>query len=150
MILKRILVISLIVFLIMVILMTGIAFYSFNIEPFNLQVNKIDLSQNQIDPLKLVQFSDTHIKPDFTAKNFQKVVDLINQQEADVVVFTGDLYDDACKYSDNENIINLLQNIKAKHLKIAVYGNHDYFNINSKSSNKESPLRSFVRKKYSF
>lgn len=143
MILKRILVISLIVFLIMVILMTGIAFYSFNIEPFNLQVNKIDLSQNQIDPLKLVQFSDTHIKPDFTAKNFQKVVDLINQQEADVVVFTGDLYDDACKYSDNENIINLLQNIKAKHLKIAVYGNHDYFNINSKSSNKESDSLSY-------
>lgn len=138
MILKRILKITLIVLIIIIIAMAGLAFYAFNIEPFNLQVNKIDLSQNQINPLKLVQFSDTHIKPDFTAKNFQKVVDLINQQEADIVVFTGDLYDDAGNYSDNENIINLLQNIKAKYLKIAVYGNHDYFNVNSKTSNKNA------------
>ena len=92
-----------------------LAFYSFRIEPFNLRVQKIDLSKNQDHPLKLVQFSDTHIKPDFTAKNFEKVVDLINNQDADIVVFTGDLYDDAQKYSDNQNIINLLKNIKAKH-----------------------------------
>lgn len=111
--------------------MSGLAFYSFKIEPFRLLVNKINLSKSQNNSLKLVQFSDTHIKPDFTAKNFQKVVDLINQQDPDIVVFTGDLYDDAQKYSDNENIINLLQKIKAKCCKIAVYGNHDYFNIDS-------------------
>ena len=78
-------------FEIMLIIMASLAFYSFKIEPFRLLVNRINLSENQSNSLKLVQFSDTHIKPDFTAKNFQKVVDLINQQDPDIVVFTGDL-----------------------------------------------------------
>ena len=91
MIFKRTSKITLIVILVICIVMSGLAFYSFKIEPFRLLVNKINLSKNQNNSLKLVQFSDTHIKPDFTAKNFQKVVDLINQQDPDIVVFTGDL-----------------------------------------------------------
>lgn len=136
MILKKTLKITLILILIIFIILACLAFYSFRIEPFNLRVQKIDLSKNQNRPLKLVQFSDTHIKPDFTAQNFEKVVDLINQQNPDIVVFTGDLYDHAQKYSDNQNMINLLKNIKAKYLKLAVYGNHDYFNVRSKDQDK--------------
>ncbi len=131
---KKTLKITLIFLLIILIILACIIFYAFKIEPFKIRVNKIDLSENQNSPIKLVQFSDTHIKSDFTYENFQKVVDLINQQNADIVVFTGDLYDNALKYSDNENIINLLKSIKAHHYKLAVYGNHDYFNIKSKSA----------------
>lgn len=136
MILKKPLKITLIFLLILLVILACLAFYSFRIEPFNLRVNQFNLSKNKSNPLKLVQFSDTHIKPDFTAKNFEKVVDLINQQNPDIVVFTGDLYDHAQKYSDNQNIINLLQKIKANHLKLAVYGNHDYFNVRSKDQGK--------------
>lgn len=136
MILKKPLKITLIFLLILLVILACLAFYSFRIEPFNLRVNQVNLSKNKSNPLKLVQFSDTHIKPDFTAKNFEKVVDLINQQNPDIVVFTGDLYDHAQKYSDNQNIINLLQKIKANHLKLAVYGNHDYFNVRSKDQGK--------------
>ena len=136
MIFSKTLKITLILLLIIFIILACFAFYSFKIEPFNLRIQKIDLSKNQNRPLKLIQFSDTHIKPDFTAQNFEKVVDLINQQDPDIVVFTGDLYDHAQKYSDNQNIINLLKNIKAKYLKLAVYGNHDYFNVRSKDEGK--------------
>ena len=95
MILKKPLKITIILLLIMLVILACLAFYSFRIEPFNLRVNQVNLSKNKSNPLKLVQFSDTHIKPDFTTKNFEKVVELINQQTPDIVVFTGDLYDHA-------------------------------------------------------
>lgn len=129
---KKSLKIFLTVIITIIIALAGLFFYAFKIEPFNINVNNIDLSTNQTNGLKLVQFSDTHIKPDFTYENFQKVVDIINQQNADIVVFTGDLYDDMQNYSDNKNIIKLLKSIKAKYGKFAVYGNHDEYSYSSK------------------
>ena len=119
------------IIIVIMITLAGLFFYAFRIEPFNLNVNDVDISQNKASSVKLVQFSDTHIKPDFTHENFQKVVDAINQQNADIVVFTGDLYDDAPTYSDDKNIINLLKSINAKYGKFAVYGNHDYFSYSA-------------------
>lgn len=76
--------------------------------------------------IKIVQFSDLHIKEDFTYKNLEKVVYKINEQEPDIVVFTGDLYDNYAIYHDDENIIRQLSNIKATYEKIAIWGNRDY------------------------
>lgn len=53
-------------------------------------------------------------------------VDKINEQEPDIVVFTGDLYDNYAVYHDDENIIRQLSNIKATYEKIAIWGNRDY------------------------
>lgn len=128
---KKSLKIFLTIMITIIISLAGLLFYAFKIEPFNINVNNIDLSQNQTNCLKLVQFSDTHIKPDFTYENIQKVVDIINQQNTDIVVFTGDLYDNAPRYSDDTNIINLLKSINAKFGKFAIYGNHDYFSYSS-------------------
>lgn len=54
------------------------------------------------------------------------MVNRINQQNPDIVVFTGDLYDNYALYIDDANIITELQKIKAKYDKIAIWGNHDY------------------------
>lgn len=137
---KKSLKIFLIIIIIIMVSLSGLFFYAFKIEPFNINVNTIDLSQNKTDHLKLVQFSDTHIKPDFTYENFQKVVDIINQQNADIVVFTGDLYDDGPRYSDDENIIELLKSINAKYGKFAVYGNHDYFSYSLEDADEYSRI----------
>lgn len=51
---------------IIIVISFSLIFYAFKIEPFKLNVNNIDLSSTQSSSLKLVQFSDTHIKPDFT------------------------------------------------------------------------------------
>ena len=66
-----------------------------------------------------------HIKDDFTYKSLEKVVSEINGQEPDIVVFTGDLYDNYAVYHDDENIIKQLSNIKAIYEKIAIWGNRD-------------------------
>lgn len=101
-------------------------FYAFKIEPYRITTNEVYLNEKSSDFLKVVQFSDTHIKEDFTYKDLDKVVNKINEQNPDVVVFTGDLYDNYAKYHDDDNIIKELQKINAKHDKIAIWGNRDY------------------------
>ena len=103
-------------------------FYAFKIEPYRLKVNEYTLNRTEesTEKVKIVQFSDLHIKADFTYESLEKVVKEINGQKPDIVVFTGDLYDNYAVYNDDINIVEQLSNIKAEYAKIAVWGNHDY------------------------
>lgn len=101
-------------------------FYAFRIEPYRLTENKFVLNEKTTDSVKIVQFSDLHVKEDFTCENLEKVVKKINKQQPDIVVFTGDLYDNYARYHDDTHIIKELNNIHAKYAKIAIWGNRDY------------------------
>ncbi len=106
-----------------------IILYSTFVEPKLLHVMSHDvlLSKMQGGAIKVVQFSDTHIGDFFSVKDLQKVVDKINEQEADLVLFTGDLMDNAATYEGSlEEIASLLSEIQAKSGKYAVFGNRDY------------------------
>lgn len=101
-------------------------FYAFKIEPYRITANKTDLNEKSSDFVRVVQFSDVHIKEDFTYKNLDKIVNKINEQNPDVVVFTGDLYDNYAEYHEDDLLIKELQKINAKYDKIAIWGNRDY------------------------
>lgn len=115
-------------FLVLILLAGSCVFYAFKIEPYRLTVNRFDLTEKTADTgqIKIVQFSDIHIKEDFTYKNLNKVVNAINKENPDIVVFTGDLYDNYARYHDDINITAQLQKIQAKYDKIAIWGNRDY------------------------
>ena len=102
--------------------------YAFKIEPYRLKVSGYDVTKRKAgkEPVKIVQFSDIHIKKDFTYENLKKVVNTINEQDPDIVIFTGDLYDNYARYHDDENITVLLKEIEADYAKIAIWGNRDY------------------------
>lgn len=106
----------------------GCVYYGFKIEPYRLTVKEYHLTEQKevSEVIKIVQFSDVHIKEDYTFENLDKVIKCINQQNPDVVVFTGDLYDNYARYNDDANIIAELQKIEAKYDKIAIWGNRDY------------------------
>lgn len=112
--------------IVLILIVAGLIFYAFKIEPYLLTVNKYNLNEKSNDTIKIIQFSDTHIKNNFTYKNLNKVVNSINQLNPDVVIFTGDLYDNYAKYHDDINIIKELKKIKANYAKIAIWGNRDY------------------------
>lgn len=106
-----------------------IILYSTFVEPKLLRVISHDvlLSKAQGEAIKVVQFSDTHIGDFFSIKDLKKVVDKINEQEADLVLFTGDLMDNAATYEGSlEEIASILSEIKANSGKYAVFGNRDY------------------------
>ena len=73
---------------------------------------------------KIVQISDVHSGSFQNPKNLQHAIDLINQQNADLVLFTGDMVNN---YADEFiPFIDLFSQIKGKDGKFAVLGNHDY------------------------
>lgn len=115
-------------FLIFIVAIAGCIFYAFQIEPYRLKVHPYNINQQQegTTGYKMVQISDLHIKQDFTDQNLKKVVDKINEQIPDIVLFTGDLYDNYAQYNDDENIVAELQRIQANYAKIAIWGNRDY------------------------
>ena len=62
----------------------------------------------ELNGLKIVQFSDLHYGSTVKNKELKKIVSMINETEADIVVFTGDLIDTKYKLKnkERENIIN--------------------------------------------
>jgi len=75
--------------------------------------------------LKIVQISDMHLGS--FNKNFdeiEKAVDLINEQEPDLILFTGDLVNNFAEETDGWAPV--LSKMKAKIGKYSILGNHDY------------------------
>ena len=81
-----------------------------------------DLTTN----LRIVQFSDTHLNNKNDIRKLKTIVKSINRMKPDFVVFTGDLISDIRKFGYEKDVINLLNGIKAKRGKLAIYGNHDH------------------------
>ena len=109
-------------------LTAGCIFYAFRIEPFRISVNTFAMGaeESSAEPVQIVQISDIHIKEDFTYKNLEKIVERCNRLSPDFVVFTGDLYDNYAKYSDDSHLISELKKLHAEYGKIAIWGNRDY------------------------
>ena len=75
---------------------------------------------------KIVQISDLHVGSmnDSRQGLLQEAVKAVNEQHADLVVFTGDLQNK--RASEIDAYRQLLSSIKAKDGVVAVLGNHDY------------------------
>ena len=84
---------------------------------------------------KILQISDVHSGSFFNPQKLQKAIDLINEQDADVVLFTGDMVNN---YADEfKPFIPLFKSIKAKDGKFSILGNHDYGDYGAWNSREE-------------
>lgn len=104
--------------------------YGFWIEPDLLVVRHYQL-QAQPDganSLRLVQISDLQIGDGYTVENMERVVKKMNNMHPDVVLFTGDLFENysVCGEEIEPAVTALLQQIEAPKGKYAVWGNRDY------------------------
>jgi predicted MPP superfamily phosphohydrolase len=74
---------------------------------------------------KIVQISDLHLGTAKKSKEkYLKMVEMINDQKADLIVFTGDIVNNFA--TELEGWENILDKIRAKDGIYAVLGNHDY------------------------
>lgn len=73
---------------------------------------------------KIIQISDVHSGSFQNPEKLRHAIDLINKQNADLVLFTGDMVN---TYSEEfKPFISLFKSINAKDGKFSVFGNHDY------------------------
>lgn len=104
-------------------------YYALKIEPKMLKVTQYNYAKANLDaPIKIALFCDTHLGFNFDVNDLAKVVDKINEQNADLVIFGGDFFDNYQRDKQNldlDKITSELQRINATTAKIAVCGNHD-------------------------
>ncbi len=79
----------------------------------------------EFDGMKMVQISDLHIGSWLGHKNkLKKAVKRINYENPDLIVFTGDLFNNL--YQEIEDFKEILKTLHARKAKLATLGNHDY------------------------
>lgn len=117
------------------ILFLGVYVYARYIEPNLLMVNQVNLESSKIDGhLKIVFFGDTHMGEFNNIDQLKRIVEEINAQNPDLVIFTGDLISASKKLSvDPDAISQVLKNIQAPYGKYSVMGNHEYATVHQYS-----------------
>ena len=82
---------------------------------------------------KIIQFSDLHFGTTIFKKELDDLVDIINDRNPDIVLFTGDLIDKEYKLESKEQeaIINSLKRINANIGKYAISGDEDKEEFNT-------------------
>jgi hypothetical protein len=101
----------------------GLAFgkYRHKVRRVKLKIANLPVS---FKGYKIIQISDVHSGSFQHPGKLQHAIDLINEQNADLVLFTGDLVN---TYSEEfKPFIPLFKSIKSKDGKFSVFGNHDY------------------------
>ena len=80
----------------------------------------------QKDSLKIVLIGDLHMSVNSRPQTIQRMVDLINEQDADLVVAAGDFLTSTYGgVKDPETYAQILQGIHSTYGEYGVYGNHD-------------------------
>ncbi|MDO4552028.1 MAG: metallophosphoesterase [Bacillota bacterium] len=132
------------IFLILFLLLGGgsLFYYCRCIAPFHFQVEELTLTSPYVSPeaqgKKLLVLADVHLGTHYSHEDLEKVVEAVNEEGADFVLFLGDLFDDLNASAEamelDEEALQayldrtsaLLARIEAAEGKYAVFGNHDY------------------------
>lgn len=78
------------------------------------------------DRLRIVLIADLHLSCNSRPQLTQKMVDLVNEQDADVVLVAGDIFTSSYRaLAHPETYAQILRGLQAKEGVYAVYGNHD-------------------------
>ena len=96
-----------------------------------LQVKKLDLTlpkkQGALPSMRVAMISDVHLGALMPPRRFQSMVQTINEQDPDVVLIVGDLFDEDVNRLDQQELKRVLASIKSRYGVYAVLGNHEYF-----------------------
>ena len=103
----------------------------------------IDTNKN-VEPLRIVQFADSHLGITMTADTFPAEVEKIKAQNPDIVLITGDYVDDNSSREDLDACSKALSTINCKYGVYFSYGNHDrgYYDDSHRGYNVEYLINS--------
>lgn len=101
----------------------GMGYGAYQIDKKRITVEIKDLPE-ELDGLKIVQISDFHLGSFASLTPVIRAIDAINEENADLFFFTGDLVND--KASETEPYIDIIEGIKTRYGKYSILGNHDY------------------------
>lgn len=112
-----------------ILLIAGVCTYGM-VHAKDIKVTNYDVEiENQTlsgKDLKIVLIADLHMGYSIGTKHIEKMVNLINDQNADIVCMPGDIFDNDYDALDSpQDLTKALKNIKSKYGTFATWGNHD-------------------------
>ena len=93
-------------------------------------VNRVSFKLNKPVPegkQKVVLVSDIHLGMMISNGRLDKMVELVNRENADLVLLAGDVFDEDMGPVIQKNMGDLLKNLRAKQGVFAVLGNHEFY-----------------------
>ena len=120
---------TLVVFIFLLILAAAALFaYAKYIEPHRLTSETVTVSSPKIsEDTKIAVIADTHFGFFYDLEDFDKVIEELDSQNPDILLFLGDLFDNLDHYTgDMSAVSNALSELTPYAEKYAVFGNHDY------------------------
>ncbi len=104
--------------------------YARYVEPYWVAVERVTLTLPRLAPpfdgYRVVQISDFHLDGWMTPERLERVMDLVNEQEPDLVAITGDFVAVSTDYISG--LPGPLGKLEATDGAVAVLGNHDHMN----------------------
>lgn len=92
------------------------------VERLTIRTNKIPEEHNSF---KIVQISDVHIGLIIRDERIKKIMKLVNEENPDIFISTGDLVDG--QINNLEGLAELFQEVNPEYGKIAITGNHEFY-----------------------
>jgi len=103
--------------------------YSFKVKETSIIDSKLNSAYNG---LKIAHFTDLHFGRTTNEDTLKRLVKELNELNADIVIFTGDLFDNKnISNKDKELMTKYLKQIKTKLFKFACLGDYDLKNENT-------------------
>ncbi|MBI5243365.1 MAG: metallophosphoesterase [Elusimicrobia bacterium] len=92
------------------------------LKEIEIQVPRLDKA---LDGFSIIQLSDLHLGVSSPVSRFEDIAERASRLKPDLVVLTGDLLDPG--YIDSEAVERIGRLLDAKHGKLAVLGNHEFY-----------------------
>lgn len=77
--------------------------------------------------LTIAVASDLHLGNIIRKNQLKKYVELLNRQNADIILFAGDLIDHSIRPVEAQKMDEELRNLKARYGVYGIFGNHEYY-----------------------
>lgn len=114
------------IFLILVVLFFVCGFYkAFHEKIVNYEIN-IDKKNTDLKELNVVMVSDIHLGKFIGCSRLENMVTKINELNADIVILAGDIIDGDIEPFKENNMADIISNLKSKYGTFAVLGNHEF------------------------
>ena len=94
------------------------------ISHYNIKTEK---SMGKVDKIRIVAVSDVHLGTLISNRRLNALVEKINSQHPDIVLFAGDTFDEDIAPVVNNGLGKYFELIKSKFGVYAITGNHEYF-----------------------
>lgn len=124
------------ILLILIIFIFTTYLYARYLNPYNLKVKETSIINEKLDNayngFKIAHFSDLHYGRTTNEDTLKKIIKEINKLNADIVIFTGDLFDKENISEEEKNLLTeYFKKIESKLFKFAIIGDYDqkYLNI---------------------